>query len=170
MNLKDYIRDIPNFPIEGVVFKDITPLLKDIKAFNYCIDEICKLLTPLDFDTIVVPEARGFIFGTAVAIKMEKSIIPVRKPGKLPYKTLSESYDLEYGSATLEIHIDAFDNTKKVIVIDDVLATGGTSLAIAKLIEKAGGKVISIFNLINLSFLDGSKKLKNYKLLSLLEY
>jgi len=170
MNLKDYIRDIPNFPIEGVIFKDITPLLKDIKAFDYCINEVCKLLAPLDFDTIVIPEARGFIFGTAVASKMNKSIIPVRKPGKLPYKTLSESYDLEYGSATLEIHTDAFDKTKKVVVIDDVLATGGTSLAIAKLIEKAGGEVISIFNLINLSFLDGSKKLKSYKLLSLIEY
>ena len=170
MNLKDYIRDIKDFPIDGVVFKDITPLLKDVTAFEYCTKAIMDSIQDLDFDAIVIPEARGFIFGTVVAQRLGKSIIPVRKAGKLPYKTYSETYDLEYGTATLEIHQDAFDTFKKVVVVDDVLATGGTSLAIAKLIEKAGGEVVSIFNLIDLTFLNGSRKLKDYNLKSLLEY
>ena len=170
MNLKDYIRDIQNFPINGVVFKDITPLLKDTKAFEFCITEIMNVIKDLDFDIVVIPEARGFIFGTVVANRLQKSIVPVRKAGKLPYDTFSETYDLEYGSATLEIHKDAFDKGKKVVVIDDVLATGGTSLAIAKLIEKAGGEVVSIFNLIDLTFLNGKDKLKDYNILSLMQY
>jgi len=170
MNLKDYIRDVKDFPKEGIVFKDITPLLKDSNAFSYCIDQICNAISDIDFDVVVVPEARGFIFGTAVALKLNMPIVPVRKAGKLPYKKFSTEYDLEYGSAVLEIHTDAFDKNDKAIIIDDVLATGGTSLAIAELVEKAGGKVSSIFNLIELSFLNGREKTGSYDNRSLLEY
>lgn len=170
MDLKTYIRDIPNYPIEGVTFKDITPLLKDYQAFSYCIESICEVVMDLDFDAVIVPEARGFIFGTAVAQKLNKAIIPVRKAGKLPFSTYSEDYELEYGVSTLEIHTDAMTDVENAIIIDDVLATGGTSLAIAKLVEKAGGNVVSIFNLIELSFLNGREKLNNYDVRSLISY
>ncbi len=170
VDLKDYIRDIENFPIDGVVFKDITPLLKCPIAFASCIDQMIEAIEGLEFDAIVVPEARGFIFGTAVALKLGKAIIPVRKKGKLPYKTFEKTYDLEYGTSTLEIHQDAFDKNKKAIIIDDVLATGGTSNAIAELIENASGEVVSILYLMGLGFLNGREVLKDYDVKTIIEY
>lgn len=170
MDLKNYIRDIKDFPTQGIIFKDITPLLKDKDALKYTIILFSEKLKDLDFDYIVAPESRGFIFAPAIAINLGKGFIPVRKKGKLPYQTKEKSYNLEYGTATIEMHIDAISSGDKVVVLDDVLATGGTAKAICELVEEMGGEVSAIASLINLTFLHPEEKLAQYKIISILDY
>ena len=168
-DLKSYIRDIPGFPKEGIIFKDITTLLRDGKKFREAIDRFAELLKGKEIDAIVSIEARGFIFGAALAYKLGAGIIPVRKKGKLPYKTYSVSYDLEYGKDTLEMHQDAFAKGARILIVDDLLATGGTCRAVADLIEKMGGRVTAIAFLIELTALKGREKLKEYDIISLIK-
>ncbi len=170
MKLEKYIRDIPDFPKKGILFKDITTLLSDKKAFKKAINEIAKLLKGRSVDYIVAAESRGFIFGGALACKLNCGFIPVRKPGKLPSKTYQYTYSLEYGKDSLEIHRDAFPSASRVLVLDDLLATGGTALASAKLVEKLKGKVTAIVFLVELTFLKGRNKLKKYPVYSLIKY
>lgn len=170
MNLYDHIAAIPDFPVEGILFRDMTPLLQDGEAFRYCIDQFIAFAKSVGADLIVGPEARGFIFGTPVAAAMGIGFVPVRKPGKLPRKTIEYRYDLEYGSNTLCIHEDAIRPGQKIVIIDDLLATGGTVEAAAKMIEQLGGKVVGCAFLIELDSLNGKEKLKNYKVKSLLHY
>ncbi|MBC6695624.1 adenine phosphoribosyltransferase [Terrisporobacter mayombei] len=170
MDLKQTVRVIEDFPKEGISFKDITTLLQDGKAFKYAIDEIIANLKDKNVDLIVGPEARGFLMGTPVAYGMGVGFIPVRKPGKLPGEVESYEYDLEYGSNILEIHKDAIKPGQRVAIVDDLLATGGTTEAAAKLIEKLGGQVVSMQFLIELEDLDGRAKLTNYDVNSLIKY
>ncbi|TGG87972.1 adenine phosphoribosyltransferase [Geotoga petraea] len=170
MKLKNYVRDIPDFPKEGIVFKDITPALKSPEAFKYTIDSFQELVKDWDFDAIIGPESRGFIYSTPMAYNLNKPFIPVRKPGKLPAETISFSYDLEYGSGILEMHKDAISKGDKVIIVDDILATGGTTEAIIKLVEKAGGKVVGALFLAELTSLNPREKLTEIKVESLIKY
>ncbi len=170
MDLRSYIRDIPDFPKEGIIFRDITPLLKDREAFSKAIDELCALVKDTDFDLIIAPEARGFILGSAMAYKLGKGFVPVRKPGKLPYKTVYEEFELEYGKDQLHIHVDAVEKGQNVLIVDDVLATGGTASALARLVEKVGGKVAAMVFLIELTFLNPREKLNGYRVESLIKY
>lgn len=170
MNLKDYIVDVPNYPKEGILFKDITPLLNDQAAFNYAIDEISSFANSVGATVVLGPESRGFIFGCPVAYKNKIGFVPVRKPGKLPRKTIEESYDLEYGSNTLCMHKDAIKPGQRVLIVDDLLATGGTVEATVKLIEQLGGVVVGCAFLIELEELNGRKTLENYEVLSLMKY
>ena len=170
MNLKDYIKDVPNYPKEGILFKDITPLLLDKDAFNYVIDEIASFANSIGANVVLGPESRGFIFGCPVAYKNKIGFVPVRKPGKLPRKTIEESYDLEYGSNTLCIHEDAIKEGDKVIIIDDLLATGGTLEAAIKLVNKCKAEVVGIACVIELVDLKGREKLKNVNIKTLIEY
>ena len=139
MNLKDYIRDIPDFPQPGILFRDITPLLRDPEAFNYVIEQLCQKCQNLQIDAIVAVESRGFLFGAPLACRMSKPFIPVRKEGKLPGETVSVAYSLEYGSNVMEMHLADVNEGDRVLILDDVLATGGTLLATTELVEKAGG-------------------------------
>ncbi len=170
MDIKKFIRDIPDFPKEGIIFKDITPLLKDKDAFRETIDQLCKKVKDLNFDLIIAPEARGFILGSAMAYKLGKGFVPVRKPGKLPYKTVYEEFQLEYGTDQLHIHVDAVEKGQNVLIVDDVLATGGTAKALANLVEKVGGNVAGMIFLIELSFLNAREKLQGYWVESLIEF
>ena len=170
MNLKDKIREIQDFPIEGISFKDITTLMKDGEAFKYAIDLFIENLKDKNVDIIVGPEARGFLTGTPVAYGLGVGFVPVRKPGKLPAETINYSYGLEYGSDVLEMHKDAIKPGQRVAIVDDLLATGGTMEATAKLIEELGGEVVSMQFLIELEFLDGREKLANYNVESLIKY
>ena len=170
MDLKQTIRVIENFPKEGISFKDITTLLQDGKALKFAIDEMIADLKDKEVDLIVGPEARGFLLGTPVAYGMGVGFVPVRKPGKLPWEVESFEYDLEYGSNILEIHKDAIKPGQKVAIVDDLLATGGTMEAAAKLIEKLGGEVVSMQFLIELEDLDGRAKLAKYNVNSLIKY
>lgn len=170
MDLKNYIATIPNFPIDGIMFRDMTPLLQDGKAFKYTIDRFVEFAKEAHVDVIVGPEARGFLFGTPVAAALGIGFVPVRKPGKLPRKTLNYEYALEYGTNTLCIHEDAIKPGQKVMIIDDLLATGGTVEAAAKMIEKLGGSVVMCAFLIELDDLKGKEKLHNYEVRSLLHY
>jgi len=156
----DYVRDIPDFPKQGIVFKDITPLLADGDAFAASVSELARLV-PDDVDAIVGIEARGFIFGAALAQRLGKGLITVRKPGKLPADVHSIEYELEYGVDRLEIHRDALSAGHKVVIVDDLLATGGTAAATVKLVEQLGAEVISCLFVIELSFLDGRKAIKS---------
>ena len=169
MDLKSKIRVIEDFPKEGISFKDITTLIKDKDALKETIDRLCDYI-PSDVDLIVGPESRGFIFGTAVAYKIGAGFVPVRKPGKLPAETLSYTYDLEYGSDTIEIHKDAIKKGDKVVIIDDLIATGGTLEASAKAVEMLGGEVVSIVALMELTGLNARDKLKGYDVHTLVEY
>jgi len=169
-DLKSYIRDVPDFPKKGIIFKDITTLLKSGEVFKEVIDTFADRYKTTELDSIVSVEARGFIIGSALAYKLGKGIIPVRKKGKLPYKTDSITYDLEYGTDTLEIHKDAINPKDRVLIIDDVLATGGTISAVAQLVEKQGGEIAEIAFLIELGFLKGRDKLKKYNVFSLIKY
>lgn len=162
--LKDYVRSIENFPEEGIIFRDITTVLQDPEGLQKAIDSIQEKLQNIDFDLVVGPESRGFIFGVPIAYNMKKAFIPVRKKGKLPCETIRETYDLEYGQATLEIHKDSIKPGQKVVIIDDLIATGGTLEAIIKLVERLGGKVEKICCLIELPELKGREKLKNYEI------
>ena len=159
MNLRDYIRNVPDFPKEGIVYFDITPLLADPRAFQYTIDMMAERFSPYKADKIAAAEARGFNFGAPLSYKLGLGFIPIRKPGKLPYKTISVDYNLEYGTDSLSMHVDAVGNGEKVLLIDDVLATGGTAEGMIKLVEKAGGSVSGIGVLLELEFLDGKSKL-----------
>lgn len=169
MELKDTIRAIENYPKEGVIFRDITTLLKDKDAFEKAVDEMAAKIDE-DVDKIIGIEARGFILGAALAYKLNKGFVPVRKPGKLPWDKLSESYDLEYGQDSIEIHKDAIDPGEKVVIVDDLLATGGTSKACLKLVRSLGGEVSSLLFLIELEGLKGRDLLKGEEVLSVIKY
>lgn len=160
--LKDYVRSIPDFPEKGIIFRDVTTVLQDPDGFNLAINSMQEKLKDVDFDLILGAESRGFIFGAPIAYNLKKGFIPVRKKGKLPCQTIEESYDLEYGKATLEIHKDAIKPGQKVVIVDDLIATGGTLEAIIKLVERLGGKVEKILCLIELPELNGKEKLKGY--------
>jgi len=170
MDLKTKIRAIENFPKEGVTFRDITPILKDPECLNVAIDRIIESVTDQEFSLVLGPESRGFIFGVPVSCKINKGFIPVRKAGKLPYETISKSYSLEYGEATIEMHVDAIEKGDKVIIIDDLLATGGTAKAIAELVEQIGATVSCIVFLIELEGLQGRKNLEGYDVRSIIKY
>lgn len=170
MDLSKKIREIQDFPKEGINFKDITTLLQDKEAFTYMVDTLAAQLKDLNVDIVVGPESRGFIVGVPVAYKIGAGFVPVRKPGKLPAEIVRYEYELEYGKDALEIHRDAIQPGQKVAIIDDLLATGGTVLATAKLIEELGGEVVSINFLIELVFLKGRDKLSNYNVKTLIAY
>ena len=170
MDLKAFIRDIPDFPQKGVMFRDITPLVRNPEAFKYAIDSIASELEKFDFDIIVCPEARGFMIAAPLAYKLGKGFVPVRKPGKLPYKTVSDVYELEYGKAELHMHEDAIDKGQKVVIIDDVLATGGTAMALKRLVEKVGGTVVASAFLIELTYLNPRDLLKDLPIIAPIKY
>lgn len=170
MEVKDYIKTIPDFPSEGIMFRDVTSVLDSPEGYKLSIDELIKLIGDTDFDIIAGVESRGFIFGAPLAYNLGKAFIPVRKKGKLPRKTIEETYELEYGSATIEIHEDAVRPGQKVVLIDDLLATGGTMNAAAKLIERLGGEVVKIIFLIELEGLKGREKLSRYDVGSVVKY
>lgn len=163
MDLREHIRDIPNYPKEGIVFFDITPILSDPAVFQHTIDELAKRFKNSGAQKIVAAEARGFIFGAPLAYKLGIGFIPVRKPGKLPYKTSCVSYDLEYGTDTLCMHEDAILPGEKVLIIDDLLATGGTADGMIRLVEEAGGDIVGMGFVIQLGFLDGVEKIKEHQ-------
>lgn len=170
MDLKDKIRVIEGFPKEGISFKDITTLLDDKEAFKYTIDKLVDLLKGKNIDIVVGPEARGFIFGTPLAYAIGAGFVPVRKKGKLPADTISVEYDLEYGADVLEIHKDAIKSGQKVVIVDDLLATGGTIETVTKLVEAVGGEVVAIQFVIELTDLNGRDKLSKYEVESLVKY
>lgn len=170
MKLEDLIRDVVDFPETGILFKDITPLLQSPEGLKEAINKMQEGLKDLDFDLVVGPESRGFLFGMPIAYNLNKGFVPVRKPGKLPYKTISQDYDLEYGSATIELHVDAIKPGQKVVIVDDLLATGGTTRAMIDLIERMGGEIVKIEYLIELEFLNGIDLLKGYNVSSLIKY
>jgi len=170
MDISKFIRDIPDFPKPGIIFKDITPLLKDEKAFEETINQLGNHVNKESCKGIVGIESRGFIFGAALALKLGIGFIPVRKPGKLPYDTIKETYELEYGTDSIEIHKDALEQGQEVVIVDDLLATGGTMAASCNLVEKLGAKIASCLFVVELGFLKGQEKLKNQKVHSLLSY
>ena len=170
MDFKKYIRDVKDFPSEGIVFKDITPLLKDHEAMNLAVDALFQLLENSKIDKVIGIESRGFFFAPLLASKLNAGFIPVRKVGKLPYDKINQTYNLEYGVDTLEIHKDAITEGEKVLIHDDVLATGGTAKAVCDLVERLGGEIVQCNFLITLDFLSGKEKLKAYKIKSLLNY
>lgn len=170
INLSDYIRDVPDFPKPGIMFKDITPLLLNPAAFGAAIDQMAALVADEKIDVIAAAEARGFLFAPPLALKMNIGMVPIRKPGKLPYEKHSYTYDLEYGSDTLEMHVDGVKEGQRVLVVDDLLATGGTVEACCKMIEDCGATVAGCSFLIELGFLDGKKRLEKYPLFSALKY
>jgi len=168
--LKSKIRDIPDFPKPGIVFKDITPLVKDPAALRLAVHQLLHPFLGRDITAVAGMEARGFIFGTLVAWELGIPFIPLRKPGKLPYDVQSVSYDLEYGSAELQVHIDAVDSNDRVLLIDDLLATGGTAKASCELLEKLGANIVACAFVVELDFLHGRELLQNYEVHSLLHY
>lgn len=170
MDLKSKIRSIPDFPKKGIVFRDITPVIGDGQAFKQAIDMMAKQYEGAKIDSILGAEARGFIFGAALAYKLGLGFIPVRKPGKLPYKTTKASYDLEYGSNEVEIHVDAIKKGDNILIVDDLVATGGTAKAQAQLVEGMGGKVAGLCFFIELEFLKPREMLKGYDVFSLVKY
>lgn len=170
MDLKNAIRDVPDFPKEGIIFKDITTLLKDKDALRQAVDELCGAYEDSEIDQVVCVESRGFIFGAPVAYHLGAGMVPVRKPDKLPAETNQVTYELEYGTDTLEIHKDAISEGDKVLIVDDLLATGGTTEATIKLVEGLGGKIVGIAFLIELTFLNGRDKLNGHPITSILKY
>ena len=170
MNLDNYVACIPDFPVKGILFRDLTPLIQDGEAFKYACDKLSEYAKSVNAEVIVGPEARGFIFGCPVATSLGIGFVPVRKPGKLPRKTISYSYDLEYGQNELHINEDGIKKGQKVLIIDDLLATGGTSEAAIKLVEKLGGEVVGIAFIIELVDLGGRDKLKGYDVYTMLKY
>ncbi len=168
--LKELIRDIPDFPKKGIVFKDITPLLQNPSGLKEIVNKTTDYYSNKKIDIIVGAEARGFLFGPAVAINLNAGFVPVRKPGKLPYETVSETYELEYGTDTLEVHKDAIKAGDNVLMIDDLLATGGTMAACCKLVESLGGEIAGCAFLIELGFLNGKELLSKYDIFSLVKY
>lgn len=170
MDLKKFIADIPDFPKPGILFRDITPLMADGQAFAFATEEMYEFAQSKGAELVVGPEARGFIFGCPVATRLGVGFVPVRKPGKLPRETVSYHYDLEYGSNTLSMHSDAIRQGQRVVIVDDLLATGGTVQATIKLVEKLGGIVVGCIFLIELEALQGRQHLGNYDVLTLLKY
>lgn len=170
MDLRLYIRDVQDFPKPGITFKDITPLLQDVGALSKAAEELVLLVEEVQIDKVVGMESRGFIFGPLLAHKLGAGFVPVRKPGKLPYQKLSETFALEYGTDTLEMHVDAIQKGDRVLIHDDVLATGGTACAVAKLVERAGGEIVQFNFLLELSFLNGRSKIANWPVQSLISY
>ena len=168
--LEEYVRSIPDFPEEGIIFRDITSVIQDPDGLQLAIDGLDGLVKGTDYDVVVGPESRGFIFGVPVAYKNHKSFVPVRKKGKLPCETISQEYSLEYGTATIEMHKDAIKPGQKVVIVDDLIATGGTIEAIIKLVEALGGEVVKIVFLIELQGLKGREKLKGYDGDALIKY
>ena len=168
--VEDYVRAIPDFPEEGIIFRDITTVIQDPDGFHLAIDEMMKLLEDVDFDVVVGAESRGFIFGAPIAYSMNKGLVLVRKKGKLPCETVSASYDLEYGSAEIEMHKDSIKPGQKVVVVDDLIATGGTIEAAIKLVEELGGEVVKVIFLLELAGLEGKKKLAKYDVESVVTY
>lgn len=170
MNLKKYIYDVENFPKPGVLFRDITPLLNNAKAFKYVIDELAEFAKKVNAEKIVAPESRGFIFASALAYKLDLPFVLVRKPGKLPREAISEAYDLEYGTNAISIHSDSIKKGEKILVVDDLLATGGTVNAATHLAERLGGNVVGLAFVIELKALEGRKLLEKYEVNSLVKY
>ena len=168
--LEDYVRSIPDFPEEGIIFRDVTSILQDKDGLKLAIDQMQAQLDNVDFDVVIGPESRGFIFGVPIAYNLNKAFVPVRKKGKLPCETVEMEYDLEYGSATIEMHKDSIKPGQKVVIIDDLIATGGTIEAITKLVEMLGGEVVKIVFLMELKGLNGCEKLKNYNVASVIKY
>ncbi len=168
--VEDYIRTIPDFPEEGIMFRDITTVLQDAEGFALAIDEMQKLLADTEFDVIVGAESRGFIFGAPLAYNMKKAFVPVRKKGKLPCETVEATYELEYGTATIEMHKDSIKPGQKVVIVDDLIATGGTIEAAAKLIEQLGGEVVKIVFLLELAGLEGRARLSKYEVETVVTY
>ena len=164
--LKDYVRSIPGFPKPGIIFRDITTLINDAEGFHQAIDDMCEKVKDIDFEVIAGAEARGFVFGAAMAYKMHKPLVLVRKKGKLPTKVITQEYDLEYGTSRLEMHVDSYKPGTKVLIVDDLLATGGTTKAITQLVEKLGGVVAAISVLIELVDLKGRERLTDYNVFS----
>ena len=169
-SLKDYVVTVPDFPEKGVMFRDVTSVLEDAEGLHLAIDEMQKCLDGLDFDVIAGVESRGFIFGMPIAYNLKKPFVPVRKAGKLPRETVSRTYDLEYGQATIEMHTDSIKPGQRVVIVDDLLATGGTVAAAAKLVEALGGEVVRILFLMELEGLEGRKRLSNYDVASVIKY
>ena len=168
--VEDYVRSIPDFPEKGIIFRDITTVLQDKDGLRLAVDGMIDLLNDVDFDVVVGSESRGFVFGMPVAYALNKGFVMVRKKGKLPCETIQCEYDLEYGSSVLEMHVDAIKPGQKVVVIDDLIATGGTTLAIIKMIERLGGEVVSNCFLLELAGLNGREKLKGYDVRSVICY
>lgn len=169
-NLKNYIRDIPNYPKEGILFHDITPLLESAKAFEQAVDAMAELLIDKGIEHLVGVEARGFIFASALAYKLGMGLVIVRKLGKLPFETINATYDLEYGNDALEVHKDSISKGSRVVLVDDLLATGGTSAAVGELVNKLGGEIVGYSFLVELTELKGREKLKPYPVWSVLKY
>ena len=170
MDLRRYIRDVPDFPRKGIVFKDITPLLKDKEALQYALTTLARRFSDQGISKVVGIESRGYIFAPAIALSLGAGFVPVRKPGKLPWKTVAEEYALEYGTDRLEIHLDAILPGERVLIVDDLLATGGTASATRRLIERLEGNVVGAGFLVELSFLEGRARLPGIDIVSLIEY
>jgi len=168
--IEDYIRTIPDYPEPGIMFRDITTVVQDPEGLKLAIDSLQKDIEGLDFDVIVGAESRGFVFGMPLAYNLGKGFVMVRKKGKLPAETIEETYDLEYGKATIEIHKDAITPGQRVVIIDDLMATGGTVEAVVKLVERLGGKVVHISFLLELAGLKGRERLKDYEISSVVAY
>ena len=169
-SIEEYVRSIPDFPEEGIIFRDVTSILEDAEGLHLAIDLMQEKLEDVDYDLVVGPESRGFIFGVPIAYNMNKAFIPVRKKGKLPCETVEVEYDLEYGSAVIEMHKDSIKPGQKVVIIDDLMATGGTIEAIVKLVEQLGGTVVKIVFLMELEGLQGRKKLQGYDVDTVIAY
>lgn len=168
--VEDYVRSIPDFPEPGIIFRDVTTILQDAEGLHLAIDQLVDMVEGIDFDLVVGPESRGFIFGVPVAYALHKGFVPVRKKGKLPCETISAEYDLEYGSAVIEMHKDAIKPGQKVVIVDDLIATGGTIEAITKLVKQLGGEVVKICFVMELAGLEGRKKLKDFPVDSVIVY
>ncbi len=168
--LEEYVTTIPDFPKKGIMFRDVTTILSDKDGFKLAIDSLIEALEGVDFDLIIGSESRGFVFGAPVAYAMNKGFILVRKKGKLPREVISEDYDLEYGTATLEMHVDSIKKGQKVVIIDDLVATGGTTEAVIRLVEREGGEVVKIGFVMELEGLKGREKLKDYDVFSIIKY
>ncbi len=168
--MEDYVRSIPDFPEPGIIFRDVTSVLQDADGLHMAIDEMQKLIEDVDCDVIVGAESRGFIFGMPIAYNLHKPFVLVRKKGKLPCETIEKEYDLEYGKATIEIHKDAIKPGQKIVLVDDLIATGGTMEAAAKLVEELGGEVVKVIFLMELAGLNGRERLKDYDVASVICY
>jgi len=170
MKIENYVRDIQDFPKEGILFKDITPLLNDVQARQECLSILVNSLKGQKIDKVVGAESRGFFFGMLLAQELNAGFVPVRKPKKLPYETISASYELEYGTDSLEMHTDAIKKGDRILIHDDVLATGGTAKAVCELVEKLGGEIVQCNFLMELSFLNGREKIKEFPIFAALTY
>ncbi|MCP5003281.1 MAG: adenine phosphoribosyltransferase [Planctomycetes bacterium] len=168
--LKELVRDVPDYPKEGIIFKDITPLFRDRSSLKEIVDKLSERYSSKGVDVVVGAEARGFLIGPSIAMKLNAGFVPIRKPGKLPCETASKTYELEYGTDTLEIHKDAVSNNDSVLMVDDLLATGGTMAASCELVESLGAKIVGCAFIIELDFLHGKDKLGNYDVFSLIHY